>query len=702
MTLPAVLLLLAPAELFGQSELCRLANLHAAPGREQAAAEYVRQRLGDRAQTDNTGSVSISYGSGAPHTLLIAGLDEPGYIVSGVTDDGYLRLQRLADPTPHYQFDTFFQGWPVQISTASGALVSGVVAAPSVHFDGNSSAPRGVPSLFVDLGASSRDEVAAAEVGVLDAVTLDKECLALGERGEASAPWISSRAGAAVLLRLAGLLEGEPPPGAVTLAFVSAQYYHNVGLLRAATRLPADRVVLLRPAGNEVTGIGAASGTAAEFAVQLRERAQTLGLETRRADGSALPLGPFGPKTLWRDSQQVAVISLAVENSGTPVEVVDSAELERIARLLAEALEIPWRAEAEPARAPVSPDALPLPAAKTSLAFLIQQLCELYGVSGAEDGVRGWIQRQLPGWARNRATVDEQGNLIVQLGRKEKPQAVFVAHMDEIGFELTRDATDRVVPAESRGGGMAELFAWHPFWIHTAARRLPAVMTRHGSLDIGPAPQDGSARVADGDTATVRKQFRRLLGNRITARSLDDRIGCAALLAVLQGLDAGAVRQMEPAAAVWIVFSVEEESGLVGARFIAEGTSPRRVYPVDSFVTSDSPLEAKHIAYAKLGDGFVVRAMDSSGIAPRAAVARVVELARAKRIPYQLGVTAGGNDGSTFVPHGAVNVPLSFPLRYAHSPGEVADMRDAEALRSIIAALLEAELAGAADAPARD
>jgi putative aminopeptidase FrvX len=712
----AILSSLVMAQLLAQDELCGLANLHAPAGREQAAALYVRQRLGDRAETDNTGSVSIRYGSGAPHTLLIAGLDEPGYIVSGVSDEGYLRLQRLADPVPHYQFDTFFQGWPVQVTTRSGSLVSGVVAAPSVHFDSNTSAARGVASLFVDLGASSREEVSAAGVGVLDAVTLDKECSSLGEGREASAPWISSRAGAAVLLRLAGLLERQPPRAAVTLAFVGSQYYHNIGLQRIAARVPADRVVVLRPSGNDVTAIGAASGATSGFAAQLLERAGPLSLQARRADAPTPPLGPFGPKTLWRDSQQVAVISPAVQHSGTPAEVVDRADLERLAELLAQVLEIEWRAPApdgaQPASgsagaqtsgaqagasvaaAPASPRPSPQAALEaTSLAFLIQQLCEIYGVSGAENPVRAWIQKQLPAWTRDRASVDKQGNLIVQLGRRENPQAVFIAHMDEIGFEVTRDAADRSVPAESRGGGMAELFAWHPFWVHAATRRLPAVMTRHGSLDIGAAPGEASARVAGGDTATVRKQFRRLLGNRITARSLDDRVGCAALLALLQSLDAAQVRRLDQQPPVWIVFSVEEESGLVGARFLAERTSPKRVYPVDSFVTSDSPLEEKHLAHARLGDGFVVRAMDTSGIAPRDAVERVVELARRNNIPYQLGVTAGGNDGSTFVPHGAVNLPLSFPLRYAHSPGEVADLRDAEALRSILAALLKSELA---------
>jgi putative aminopeptidase FrvX len=506
-----------------------------------------------------------------------------------------------------------------------------------------------------------------------------------------------------VLLKLADLLERRPPRGTVTLAFVSAQYYHNAGLQRVLARVPAERVVLLRPLGNEVTGIGAASGTVAEFASQLLERAEALGLEARRADGPAPPLGPFGPKTLWRDSQQVAQIAPAVQHSGTPAEVVDGAELDRIAQLLAELLGLEWRPPAPDQARPASEPAGPQPPAeKSSFTLLIRQLCELYGVSGAERTVRSWIQKQLPAWARERATVDEKGNLVVELGRREKPRAVFMAHMDEIGFEVTRDITDRFVPAESRGGGMADLFAWHPFWVHTATRRLPAVMTRHGSLDIGSAPQQEPARVANGDTATVRKRFRRLLGNRITARSLDDRIGCAALLAVLQGLDTAEVRRLEERSPVWVVFSVEEESGLLGARFVAGQTSPRRVYPVDSFVTSDSPLEETHMAYARLGEGFVVRAMDTSGITPRQAVAGLVDLARRKGIPYQIGVTAGGNDGSIFVPHGAVNIPLSFPLRYAHSPGEVADLRDAEALRSIIAAILEVELAGAEDTPSRE
>ena len=90
----------------------------------------------------------------------------------------------------------------------------------------------------------------------------------------------------------------------------------------------------------------------------------------------------------------------------------------------------------------------------------------------------------------------------------------------------------------------------------------------------------------------------------------------------------------------------------------------------------------------------MIRAVDTSGIAPPKAVERVARLARRRGILFQRGITAGGNDGSVFQPHGAVSVPLTWPLRYAHSAVEVADLADAEALRNIVRLLLKSELSG--------
>jgi len=140
------------------------------------------------------------------------------------------------------------------------------------------------------------------------------------------------------------------------------------------------------------------------------------------------------------------------------------------------------------------------------------------------------------------------------------------------------------------------------------------------------------------------------------------------------------------------VWSTEEEVGLKGAAAFAEqaakeGRTPDFVFAIDTFVSSDSPLESKRFGDAEIGEGFVVRAVDNSNIVPLQYVDRVVALAKENNIPAQYGVTGGGNDGAVFTRYGSVDVALGWPLRYSHSPGEVIDTKDLDALGKIVAVI---------------
>jgi len=190
-----------------------------------------------------------------------------------------------------------------------------------------------------------------------------------------------------------------------------------------------------------------------------------------------------------------------------------------------------------------------------------------------------------------------------------------------------------------------------------------------------------------GDWITIEKRYHSLAGTRANARSFDDRVGCTALVAA-----AWTLGQEIPGRDVTFLWSTEEEVGLKGAaaaaeRLAAASRTPRTVFAIDTFVSSDSPLESKRFADALLGHGFVVRAVDNSNVAPRALSERVVALARQHNIPVQFGVTGGGNDGSVFTRFGAVDVALGWPLRYSHSAAEVVDTRDVRALADIVAVL---------------
>ncbi len=81
---------------------------------------------------------------------------------------------------------------------------------------------------------------------------------------------------------------------------------------------------------------------------------------------------------------------------------------------------------------------------------------------------------------------------------------------------------------------------------------------------------------------------------------------------------------------VIFAWSVREETGLEGAMALAKqyASSVKRVYSVDTFVSSDSPVETTRFAYAPLGRGAVIRGLDNSSVAPPAELDRILNIAR--------------------------------------------------------------------------
>jgi putative aminopeptidase FrvX len=203
-----------------------------------------------------------------------------------------------------------------------------------------------------------------------------------------------------------------------------------------------------------------------------------------------------------------------------------------------------------------------------------------------------------------------------------------------------------------------------------------------------------------GDFVTIPKQYHKLLHNFSSARSFDDRVGCAALVAATWELGQN-VNQTGAAAKnslstggrdITFIWSTREELGLEGAAGAAKNMAsqtriPDYVFAIDTFVSSDSPLESKRFGDAILGRGFVVRAIDNSNVVPRDLGQKVVSIARSSNIPVQYGVTGGGNDGAAFLLYGSTDVAIGWPLRYSHSPAEVIDIRDLGALARIVAAI---------------
>ena len=145
-------------------------------GNEELLAGRVRAILpkGSAVEDDGLGGFAVRLGQGEPKLVVIAALDGYGFFVSGITPEGYLRVDR-AVPPPHAQFDGYLLGQPVVISTRYGP-VSGVVAQPAMHLLTQEVRKTVVENFslenaFVDIGVRSEAEARGKGIEILDALT---------------------------------------------------------------------------------------------------------------------------------------------------------------------------------------------------------------------------------------------------------------------------------------------------------------------------------------------------------------------------------------------------------------------------------------------------------------------------------------------------------------------------------------------------
>ncbi len=332
---------------------------------------------------------------------------------------------------------------------------------------------------------------------------------------------------------------------------------------------------------------------------------------------------------------------------------------------------------------------------------LLQELILIPGVSGAEDRVADFIQASLPETLEVQR--DDMENVWFTVGNGQ-PHLLFLAHTDELGFIVESITPSGTLKVRGRGGFFPLMYEGHSVVVHTKIGPVEGIVSPRANymqrnaksfdfstqlieiyLGVSNAAEAGELGVSLGDSITIRKEIVELSDNILASRAVDDRAGCAALLAAAHHIDWTKIKGKT----VSFAWDVQEEIGLYGASRLAETLEVDYVFPVDTFVSSDGPFDSKRFAFIPLGSGAVVRAIDTSNIAPQIEYKKVIDIASQNNIPAHLGNTRGGNDGSVFVSGGAVDIPLSWPGTYSHSFIEKIHSNDLNALTNLILALVK-------------
>ena len=703
-----------------QSDLSQLVSQPAVPGRETALSQWIASQL-KSSKIDDIGNVIVTIGSGQPNRLLVTPIDEPGYVISRIAEDGYLQLQRLPQVANLPLFQELSTGQPLLVGNKNGKWSYAAMAGLSVHLQpGRKQRPdmNDIDNLWADVGATTAQQVTSAGIEVLAPVVLDRQLHQLGY-GRMTSTAVGDRFGAAILLQLARELANKPASGTTTIAFVTQNWSGARGLQRLLNETHPDEFIFIgrfTPTATAPAPAAAPSDSGVLLALGAPDAPNNALIDDLKSAAAkanlklttqiAAPLIPRSYQPSPKLPDKTVHLSIPISWPVTPSETINASDMDQLTRLLRSYLTGDARAlgtisdilgsEKQPY---VAPDRQP------STQQILQTLIETYGASDHERDVADAIKSLLPPWAK--PTIDKSGNLSLDWGDTTKaPDLVVVAHQDEIGYEVKSVLPDGSLDLEDKGGGLLPFFEGHPIVFHTPSGERSAVLElppdwqkpdfkfpndRNPKLTayVGAGNPDEVAKlgIKVGDYATVAKKYRPMLGQRATARSFDDRVGCTALVAATWAL--GENLNGRRVAFVW---STGEELGLLGAGayardLAAQNKSPKYVFAVDTFVSSDSPIESKRFGDGILGDGFVIRAVDNSNITPLKDVQHLRDLTASQKIPTQYGVTGGGNDGSAFVQFGTIDVALGWPLRYSHSPAEVIDIRDVDALARAVTAI---------------
>lgn len=319
---------------------------------------------------------------------------------------------------------------------------------------------------------------------------------------------------------------------------------------------------------------------------------------------------------------------------------------------------------------------------------LLKELCLLDGVSGNEDAVRDYIIERVKPYADD-LRVDPIGNLIVfKKGAVSAPNALMIAaHMDEVGIMVTHitdqgylkfdfvGGIDRrvvigkpVAIGEKKVPGVIGLKAIH---MTTKAEREKSPKVDELYIDIGAKDKESASRLVSlGDYGAFVSDAVEFDAGMFKAKAIDDRLGCAVMLKLLEE---------DLSMDVTFAFTAQEEVGTRGAFGAAFSVHPEVALVLETTTAADIPSvdKAKRVCYA--GKGPVILQIDSSTIYDRGLFEELRELAEENGIPWQTKeLIAGGNDAKAIqrTREGVRVCAVSAAARYLHAPSTVVSVDD--------------------------
>ncbi|MCX5694901.1 MAG: M42 family metallopeptidase [Candidatus Omnitrophica bacterium] len=326
-----------------------------------------------------------------------------------------------------------------------------------------------------------------------------------------------------------------------------------------------------------------------------------------------------------------------------------------------------------------------------TMEVLLKKILEAPGISGYESQIAKIMHDELKK-SCDAVEIDNFGNVIAKKG-KGKTKIMLAAHMDEIGLmvkHITKEGflyfiklggiDDRILPAQrvivkSKKGDCFGIIGTKPPHLQKEEERKKPLKYEDMFIDIGcKTKEEAQEKIEIGDAVIFEPNSGVLNGKLYYGKAVDDRIGCFALIKIMEKLKCNAE--------VYAVATTQEEVGLKGARTSAFKIDPDFAIAIDTNAAGDTPQISERESSLKLGEGVAITIIEASGrglIVNEKLKNLLIDTAKKNKIKYQIDVIEGGMTDGAIIHMNRDGVPtgvLSIPTRYIHSPTGVFSIDD--------------------------
>jgi len=217
------------------TELMRIPGLSGHEDRVRRAIASKLSVMGVDSRSDRLGNLIASFPGKGPAVMLFTHMDQLGFIVRKVDDDGSIRVERMGGVP-----ERALAAQPVLLATPKGDI-PGIIANKSHHAttpDEKYTVVR-APDLRIDAGFTSKAQAESAGIRIGTPVTYRPQVMELANTRIAGTA-VDDRAGCAVLLEVARALANRRDGPPVHLVFSVQEEFNLRGAQVAAQALTPD------------------------------------------------------------------------------------------------------------------------------------------------------------------------------------------------------------------------------------------------------------------------------------------------------------------------------------------------------------------------------------------------------------------------------------------------------------------------------